>query len=65
MKLYMDWAETWDLLFRSFLVFIFFGLLWFLFGLAGYYDKHQQHGESASGVLGGRHFFTSVSRNLS
>ena len=28
MKLYMHWAEAWDLMFRSFLVFIFFGLLW-------------------------------------
>ena len=28
MKLYMHWGEAWDLMFRSFLVFIFFGLLW-------------------------------------
>jgi hypothetical protein len=28
MKLYMNWGEAWDLMFRSFLVFIFFGLLW-------------------------------------
>jgi len=31
MKLYMDWGEAWDLMFRSFLVFIFFGLLWLRF----------------------------------
>jgi len=28
MKLYMHWGEAWDLMFRSLLVFIFFGLLW-------------------------------------
>lgn len=28
MKLYMHWGDAWDLMFRSFLVFIFFGLLW-------------------------------------
>lgn len=31
MKLYMDWGEAWDLMFRSFLAFIFFGLLWLKF----------------------------------
>jgi hypothetical protein len=28
MKLYMHWGEAWDLMFRSFLVFVFFALLW-------------------------------------
>jgi protein-S-isoprenylcysteine O-methyltransferase Ste14 len=31
MRLYMDWGATWDLMFRSFLVFVFFGLLWLRF----------------------------------
>ena len=31
MKLYMHWGEAWDLLFRSVLVFVFFGLLWLRF----------------------------------
>lgn len=31
MKLYMDWAEAWDLMFRSFLLFIFIGLVWLKF----------------------------------
>jgi hypothetical protein len=28
MKLYMEWGEAWDLMFRSFLMFIGVGLLW-------------------------------------
>jgi protein-S-isoprenylcysteine O-methyltransferase Ste14 len=31
MKLYMDLGDAWDLGFRSFLVFIFAGLLWLKF----------------------------------
>jgi hypothetical protein len=31
MKLYMHWGEAWDLMFRSLLVFVFFGLLWLKF----------------------------------
>lgn len=31
MKLYMDLGDAWDLMFRSFLVFVFFGLLWLKF----------------------------------
>lgn len=31
MKLYMDLGNAWDLAFRSFLVFIFIGLLWLKF----------------------------------
>jgi hypothetical protein len=31
MKLYMDLGNAWDLAFRSFLVFILFGLLWLKF----------------------------------
>jgi hypothetical protein len=31
MKLYMDLGEAWDLMFRSFLVFIFMGILWLKF----------------------------------
>jgi protein-S-isoprenylcysteine O-methyltransferase Ste14 len=31
MKLYMDLGDAWDLGFRSFLVFIFAGLLWLRF----------------------------------
>ena len=31
MRLYMDWGAAWDLMFRSFLVFILFGLLWLKF----------------------------------
>lgn len=31
MKLYMDLGQAWDLFFRSFLVLIFFGLMWLKF----------------------------------
>ncbi len=31
MKLYMDLGSAWDLMFRSFLVFIFVGLVWLKF----------------------------------
>jgi protein-S-isoprenylcysteine O-methyltransferase Ste14 len=31
MRLYMDWGEAWDLMFRSFIVFIGVGLIWLKF----------------------------------
>jgi hypothetical protein len=31
MKLYMDWGEAWDLMFRSFIVFVGAGLFWLKF----------------------------------